>query len=71
MNLSQASKIGMVVAIPLAPLATEMTIRNATEERIYDRSYRIRNNKVDLWFSKMKHVPVVKLNVYVACRNTK
>jgi len=41
----KASKIGMAVGIPLAPIATEFFIRNATEERIYDRSYRIRNNK--------------------------
>ena len=42
----QASKIGTAVMVPAAPLMTEFTIRNSTEERIYDRSYRIRNNKV-------------------------
>ena len=30
---------------PLAPLMTEGVIRNATEEAIYDRSYRIRVNQ--------------------------
>ena len=30
---------------PLAPFMTEGVIRNATEEAIYDRSYRIRVNQ--------------------------
>ena len=48
----QASKIGTAIMVPAAPLMTELTIRNSTEERIYDRSYRIRNNKVTLKLPK-------------------
>ena len=31
--------------MPLSPLMTEAAIRNADEEAVYDRSYRIRYNK--------------------------
>ena len=33
------------VLTPAAPIMTEMTIKNSTEDMIYDRSYRIRHNK--------------------------
>ena len=41
----QGGKLGVGIMVPLAPVMTEATIRNSTEEAIYDRSYRIRNNR--------------------------
>ena len=41
----QGQKIGSAVMTAMAPLMVEMVIRNATQEAIFDRSYRIRNNK--------------------------
>jgi len=41
----KASKIGMGILIPASPIMTEAAIRNSTEERIFDRSYRIRSNQ--------------------------
>ena len=38
----------MGILIPAAPIMTEAAIRKSTEERIYDRSYRIRNNQVNI-----------------------
>jgi len=35
----------VMVMIPLAPLMTEGAIRNATEDAIYDRSFRLRANE--------------------------
>ncbi len=43
--LSQGAKLGPLIIGPLAPLMTEGVIRNATEEAIYDRSFRIRANQ--------------------------
>ena len=36
----------MAILVPAAPVMVELAIRKSTEERIYDRSYRIRNNEV-------------------------
>jgi len=41
----KASKIAMAILVPAAPVMVELAIRKSTEERIYDRSYRIRNNQ--------------------------
>ena len=44
----QGGKIGCGILVPLSPVMTEMAIRNATEDAIYDRSFRIRNNKTQV-----------------------
>ena len=33
------------VLVPLAPIMTEMTIKNSDDYQVWDRSYRIRNNE--------------------------
>ncbi len=41
----QTGKVMTGVLVPLAPIMTEMTIKNSDDYQVWDRSYRIRNNE--------------------------
>jgi len=41
-------KWGVLTMTPLWPVMTEMVLKNATPDAVYDRAYRIRNNKGQL-----------------------